>query len=135
MGERSVAERILWANRGFCLRLGDHIYIKKCQYRKTGTWIIFSTLNLCTLNGRFQDVTFRVDIMIGPIYFPFRHSTTVPSSRGLGRWPLTPETGVRFPLGPPIKSSIYGTFIIFFLVFKFYTPHYTPHTSKFIESV
>ncbi len=26
---------------------------------------------------------------------------TVPSSSGLGRWPLTPETRVRFPLGPP----------------------------------
>ena len=31
--------------------------------------------------------------------------TSVPSSSGLGRWPLTPETRVRFPLGPPFKPS------------------------------
>ncbi len=44
--------------------------------------------------------------MIEAIYFPFRHYITVPSSRGLGRWPLTPETGVRFPLGPPINFHL-----------------------------
>lgn len=34
------------------------------------------------------------------------HSATIcnvvaPSSSGLGRWPLKPETGIRIPLGPP----------------------------------
>ena len=32
----------------------------------------------------------------------------VPSSSGLGRWPLSPETRVRNSLGPPIGKSAYG---------------------------
>ncbi len=28
-----------------------------------------------------------------------------PSSSGLGRWPLKPETGIRLPLGPPRNNE------------------------------
>ena len=37
---------------------------------------------------------------------------TRPSSRGLGRRPFTAKTGVRIPLGAPIKSITYDFFIV-----------------------
>ncbi len=34
-----------------------------------------------------------------------------PSSSGLGRWPLTPETWVRVPLGSPLLLSLFSPFL------------------------
>ncbi len=35
------------------------------------------------------------EVMLGEVFFTY----VAPSSSGLGRWPLTPETRVRVPLG------------------------------------
>jgi hypothetical protein len=40
---------------------------------------------------------------------------TAPSSSGLGRWPLKPETGIQIPLGPqtpsPIGEGVFSCFV------------------------
>ncbi len=42
-------------------------------------------------------------------------SQTAPSSSGLGRWPLKPETGIRLPLGPPSAFLNLRKALFFFL--------------------
>ena len=63
--------------------------------------------------------------------------TTPRSSSGLGRWPLTPETGVRNPYGAPIKSICYQKYRLECPTVAQYTegcPIYRIGVQRFLEA-